>query len=781
MQSSVYKHRWVTDTLRSPRALAVLAMTVSMPSVAAEISSTPPGSNRGIEEVTVAATPLGGLELPLDRIPGNIQQATAEDIERAHQVGLAQFLDRRLGSVYINEAQSNPLQPDVQFRGFVASPLLGQPQGIAVYLDGVRINDPFGDIVNWALIPESAIASVDVIPGSNPVFGLNALGGAISLRTKNGDTDPGTQAEVMGGSSGRVVTTLESGGRTDKAFGMDHLSYYGSARYLDEHGWREHSPSNALHLFGNLRGQRGASSMGLSVSRIETDLIGNGPAPIQLLEIERDAIYTYPDRTQNSLTAVTLNFTHKFAADVQLESVAYLRRSNIDSLNGDESDFQACESNPALVCNTHDEPAFGMGGARILFSDDLDGATLNRGSTRQDSHGVSMQLGVTESVAGHENRLIVGGSIDRSSVRFGSGTELGRFDAERGAIGGGAFVEQSSVDLHSRTENVSVFLTNTFAVAPNLDLTASGRYNDNRIELRDQLGTALTGNHDFARFNGAAGITYRVTPALRFYASYSESNRAPSPVELTCASEADPCPLPNAFLADPPLQQVIAKTIEGGARGTWNDMRWHAGLFRANNTDDILFISAGALTNRGFFDNVGDTRRQGVELNFEGDSFDKRLHWFAHYTRLQAQFRQAFRVSSPHNPSAIDGETAVRRGARIPGTPEHIAAAGMSVTVVDGLTIGLDMKYQSSQFFRGDEANLNRPLPGYTTVNAGAEWQVASNVRLFAQVDNLFDKNYATFGLYGAADEVLGEEFDDPRFVSPGAPRSAWIGVRWNL
>ena len=650
----------------------VLALVVTgwlAPSASAQTSRparAPAASDRIIEEVTVASTPLGGFELQMDRIPGNFQRATSEDIERAHQVGLAQFLERGLASVFINEAQSNPLQPDVQFRGFMASPLLGQPQGLAVYQDGVRVNDPFGDIVNWALVPELAIASVDVVPGSNPVFGLNALGGALSLHTKNGFTHAGTQAEVTGGSFGRVVAGVESGGAR-----ADRMSYYASARYLTEDGWRDHSPTDALHLFTNLGWRNEETAAELTVSRIETDLTGNGPAPVQLLEADREAVYTHPDRTQNSLTFVTLALDHRFSSDVHLQSAAYFRRSDIDSLNGDESDFGACDLDPTFVCEEGDEPAFDPAGDPIAFSDAVDGATINRARTAQETLGISAQIGVGTTLAGSENRLIVGGSLDRSTVSFGSSTELGRLDDERGAVGGGSFVGEAFVDLDTDVDNLSAFFTNTFAATDKLDLILSGRYNETHIELRDQLGVELNGDHRFERFNGALGATYRATPTVRLYASLGESSRVPSPVELTCADEEAPCALPNAFLSDPPLEQVVARTVEAGVRGAWRDMRWHAGLFRADNDDDILFISAGALTNRGFFDNVGQTRRQGIELNFEGSTLDGRLSWFAHYTYLQAQFRDSFVVASPNNPEAIDGEIPVSSGDSIPGVPEN--------------------------------------------------------------------------------------------------------------
>jgi iron complex outermembrane recepter protein len=623
-------------------------------------------------------------------------------------------------------------------------------------------------------VPESAIASIDVIPGSNPVFGLNALGGAISLRTKTGFTDAGTDAEVMYGSFGRTIAKLASGDE----FG-DGFSYYGNARYFEDDGWRDYSPSDALHLFADVGWRNARTSANLNLTLVETDLIGNGPAPIQLLEADHEAIYTHPDRTQNTLAFLTLSTSHEFTDQIQLQALAYSRRSDIDSLNGDESPFGACTTDADFVCDEEDELASDLGGEPIPFDSSVDGAALNRGFTQQTTNGLSLQVGVTSMLVGHENRLIVGSSFDRSHVRFDSNTELGQFDSGRGAIGSGVFVEDALVALRTEVENSSVFLTDTFAINSRLDVTASARYNDTRVVLRDQIGTALNGDHSFTRFNGAAGLTYRPSTNLTMYASYSESNRAPSPVELTCADENDPCALPNAFLSDPPLEQVIARTMELGARGSWRDARWHAGVFRTANENDILFVSAGALTNHGFFENVSATRRQGIELNASGNV--GRVDWFVSYTHLQAEFRDSFFVMSPHNPAAIDGETEVSRGARIPGVPEQILKAGATIALSPTVNIDLDMAYLSDQFMRGDEANLTEPLPSYTVFNAALQWQLWDTLTVFAQVENLLDREYATFGLYGAGDEVLGEDFDDPRFVSPAAPRGVWVGVKWQM
>jgi len=258
---------------------------------------------------------------------------------------------------------------------------------------------------------------------------------------------------------------------------------------------------------------------------------------------------------------------------------------------------------------------------------------------------------------------------------------------------------------------------------------------------------------------------------------YSEANRTPSPVELTCADEDDPCRLPNAFLADPPLEQVVAHTYEAGVRGDWNGGGWHAGVFRTTNDDDILFISAGALTNEGFFDNVGETRRDGFEANLSGAA-GERITWSLDYTYLDATFRESFTVMSPNHPEAVAGEIAVESGDRLPLIPQQLLKAGLRFAATAALTFGADVMASSGAFFRGDEGNLLDELDRYSVLGVRAEYRLSERASVFASIDNLLDEEYETFGLFGEADEVLGPEFDEPYFVGPGAPRAGWVGVR---
>jgi outer membrane receptor protein involved in Fe transport len=724
----------------------------------------------------VGATPLGG-DLDPNRIAANVQAASAAELREQGALDLAGFMKRSIGSVFVNDAQSNPLQPDVQYRGFVGSPLLGLPQGLAIYQDGVRVNEPFGDTVSWALIPESAIESLYVVPGSNPLFGLNTLGGAIAVRTKDGFADDSTRAEVTAGSFGRVGIQAETGGSFS-----DELGYFVTASLLDEDGWRDYSPTDAQQVFAKLTSRGESSRVDVSLTRVDTDLVGNGAAPEDLLELDREAIFTWPDHTWNTLTMLGVSGEQSVSPSLALRGNLYVRASDIDTLNGDDSDFAECGGTPGFICELEDggeEIVLDENGSAVAADDALIGGAVNRTSTEQYGTGFGLQADFTGNLGGRENRFTIGVALDEADVEFGASTELGALDVTRQAVGGGVFVGERFTGLETSTSSRGFYLSNLFAFGERTALTVSGRYNRTHIVLEDMLDDALDGDHTFERFNPAVGLTVG-GDALTFYASYSEASRAPSPIELSCADEDDPCRLPNAFVADPPLEQVVAKTYEAGVRGDWRGSGWHAGVFRTTNDDDILFISAGALTNEGFFDNVGETRRDGFEANLAGAA-GERLTWSLDYTYLDATFREDFAVMSPNHPEAVAGEIAVERGDRLPLIPQQLLKAGMRFTVTNALTFGADVLTSSGAFFRGDEGNLLEELDGYSVVSLRAEYRLGERASLFASIDNLLDEEYETFGMFGQADEVLGPEFDEPYFIGPGAPRAAWIGVRFEL
>ncbi len=718
----------------------------------------------------IASAPESGV----DSLSGLVQVGSSASIREQLALDLTEFMDRNFSGVFINEAQSNPLQPDLRYRGFVASPLLGLPQGIAVYQDGVRLNEPFGDTVNWALLPTSAIDTVYVVPGSHPLFGLNSLGGSISIRTKSGETNPGSQASLLFGSNSRTDFDAEFGNEIN-----DQWSYFFAGSYLEDDGWRDFSPTRASQIFSKLSYIGNQSSLDLSLTHAEANLIGNGAAPEQLLKTSRTAVFTRPDQTRNDLNLITATGTRELGADMLVTGTAYLRFSDIKTLNGDDSDFERCEDDAAALCLESDgieEPVFDTSGTAVDAIPSLLGATINRTNTKQDGQGFSVQLSGTDDDDSPSNRWLIGATYDSGEIEFSGSTELGSLDSSRLAVPGSVLVGDAQTSLHADTSNLGVYAAYTVAPVSDVSVSISGRYNRSNITLRDQISTALDGDHQFSKFNPSLSVAWSPSTAISVFGSLTQSNRVPSPVELTCADDDDPCRLPNAFLSDPPLEQVIARTLEIGTHGVWSSGEWNASLFRTQTSDEILFISAGARTNEGFFDNVGDTRRQGIEVGVSG-ALDERVTGYLNLSLLQATFRDEFTVPSANHPNSIDGEIFVERGDRLPLVPERFLKAGINYRVTPEILLSANLQLNSGVYFRGDESNSAEKLDGFSILNVRASYDFSDALSVYLKIDNILDETYSTFGVFGEADEVLGEEFDSTRFVSPGAPRLAWIGI----
>lgn len=737
----------------------------------------------------VGVTPLGAGGVAIDRIPAAVQTVSSEQLKASQSISLADYINRYLGSVHINEAQNNPLQPDVYYRGFVASPLLGMPQGLSVYVNGVRFNEPFGDSVNWDLIPPGAIDSTTLHGGSNPVYGLNSLGGAIAIKTKTGFSAPGHQLEVYGGSFDRHVEEITSGGNNGT------WGYFVDLRSFDEHGWRDFSPSSAKQALGTLSWQGDRGGLDLTVAANDNDLRGNGAAPVQLLAQNRNAIFTHPDQTITRLFFTELAGNYALTDNVELSGNAYFRQNRMRSFNGDNSDYGACTFNDALLCDGDDAVVIDTQGNGVSFSDSVAGATNNFSTTNMYTRGGTVQAMFTQDLFAHENNLTVGGSYDNADVHFGSDTELASLTGDRGTIGSGLLVDESRVRLHTHSDVIGVYATDSFSITDRLTATIAGRYNHVDLAMSDNYTNGsdknLNGQHTFDRFNPSAGLTYDVNKNLNVYGSYSESSRAPTPMELNCADPTAPCKLPNSFVSDPELKQVVANTFETGFRGRLTgladagDGQWNLGYFHTTNNNDIIFRRdfSSNFNNRGYFSNVGQTLRHGLEAGVSMtypqvfSSIDD-WHFSSNYTYLDATFQDSFGVQNPRNQNEI---IAVRPGQRIPGIPEHLFKWAVGVELWQKLSLGVNGLYSGDQFFRGDEANVNAPLAGYWLFNAIAEYKVNKHFAVFGKLDNVFNNNYSSFGVYGNASEVLGNAFDNGRFISPGAPRAGWIGVRLSI
>ncbi len=279
----------------------------------------------------IGTTPLPGVELPAGQVPSPVQTATDRDIDSSGALDMSDFLNRRMNGVHVNEVQSNPFQPDVNYRGYTASPLLGTPQGLSVYMDGVRLNQPFGEVVSWDLIPRLAIASTTLMPGSNPMFGLNTLGGALSLQTKDGRTHPGTAVQATYGSDVRRALEFEHGGQTDRK----GFHWYLAGNLFAEDGWRDDSPSDVRQIFGKIGWQGNRADVVVSVGHANNSLTGNGLQDFRLLDRDYASIYTKPDTTDNRSTLVNVSARRQLKARLSLLANAYYRDIRTKTVSGD--------------------------------------------------------------------------------------------------------------------------------------------------------------------------------------------------------------------------------------------------------------------------------------------------------------------------------------------------------------------------------------------------------------------------------------------------------------
>ena len=701
----------------------------------------------------VGATPLPGLGVPRALVPANVQ--TLDDEAAADGATLPDALNRRLGSVVVNEIQGNPFQPDVNYRGFTASPLLGTPQGLSVYVDGVRLNQPFGDVVSWDLVPRAAIASLALMPGSNPLFGLNTLGGALAIRTKDGERDPGTVAQAQAGRDGRVETGFEHGGNDGRG-----LHWYVTGTGFRDGGWRDDSPTRLGQLFGKIGWRDAADDVAVSAAVSSGRLTGNGLQEQRLLARDYASVYTTPDVTRNRAVLLNLTAGRAVSDDVLVSGNAYYRRIRTATLNGDVND-------DALV-------------------DDTWHGLVHRTASTQANAGLGGQAALS-------GRLTAGAAFDASRVTFRQDARSGTLNPDRGVDPAGAFDADRAVDLAGRTRTWSVFATETVRVRDDVHVTLSGRYNRTTVRNRDRIhpgggSGSLDGDHRFGRFNPALGITWSPARAFNAYAGYNEGSRTPTAVELGCADPENPCKLPNAMAGDPPLRQVVTRTWEAGVRGTVHGAHWNAGVFRATNDDDILFVADNA-AGFGYFRNFGRTRRQGVELGADGRAGGVALS--AHYTYLSATFASGETVNSPSNSSAdADGNIAIRPGDRLPLTSRHVFKARAEWRMSAAWSAELGMVAVSDATARGNENGLHRPdgsgrTAGHAVFDLGLRFDATPRLRCSVQVDNPFDRRYATAAQLGVtaftADGAFGAHPVNSTFYAPGAPRTIRMGLRYTF
>ncbi len=744
----------------------------------------------------ISTTPISGTGIDATKIPAAITKIDAAQIDREKAPSVVRSLSQQVPSIELQTITGNDLQPDVEFRGFDASPVQGTPQGLAVYQNGMRINEAFGDTVNWDLIPPEAVKSMEVI-SNNPAFGLNALGGAIVMQMKDGFNFQGTTLDLMGGSYGRAQGSLQSG---------KQIGPWGAYIEIDgahDSGYRQFGGSDLRRIYGDIGYKAEQSEFHISAGGASNNFGAAGTSPFELLQSSWSNVYTTPQTSTNQVGYVNATANVSVTPTWSIQGNAHVRSFYQATQDGNPTDVQPCDPSQGgaagyLCFNDPVTPANGLNGQQLAntFPSDATLGENDRTYTQSTTVGATLQGTNTDKLFGHNNHFVLGASFDYSVTHFGSNAELGTINPDYTVSPSGIFIGNSGfndgvptigpVSLKTTNAYTGLYAIDAFDVTDRLTVSAGGRYNVANITLSDQIGTALNGGGDFTRFNPMIGATYKITPEISAYAGYSEANRAPVPLELGCADPLHPCILATFLVADPSLQQVISRTEEVGLRGShslgeYGHVGWQLGVWRTENSNDILNVPDPDQPGYGYFQNVGSTRRQGIEAHV--DYRNDKLSLSANYAYVDATFLNSFQLGSNSPFADANGNIQVSPGNQIPMTPHHRIKFAADYAVTPQFTIGGDVNIVSSRFFDGDASNQYQQLPGYWVANLDASYQITKNIQVYAKADNVFNNRYYTYGTFFDTTDVPnfangGNPFTDPRSLTPARPQAFYGGVR---
>lgn len=771
------------------RACRIALAALAVPAAAAAQTAPSATSVPEVPEVNIIApTPLLGSGVNPDTIPAETNVLTSGDISRNGTPNMLGALNQQVGGVNLDSSSGNPFQPDLFYHGFEASPLQGTPEGLAVYVNGARFNQAFGDTVNWDLIPNIAIHSMNLV-GSNPAFGLNALGGAVSVQLQNGFTYHGLETDVSGGSFGTFQGEFQYGKQAGDT------SVYIAGNGLVQGGWRDLQSSGIQNFYGDIGWRSDRAEVHLGITLAHSALNGPGTSPVQLLAADPAAQFTGPNAIDNQYADVNLSGNFQIDDTTSVQGVAYYDYFHQFVTNGNATDDTPCDDGSGLLCSSPGTYSTTLGGGTIpafLGDNPLSYSELDNQTTNTNGYGVSGQVTNTNDIFGLANHAVAGLSFDGAQTEFGALSYVGGItDVSRVYVGPGVIIDEPGIN-----EPVSVAISNayygaffadTLNLTRRLAMTLSGRFNVAEIDLADQNGGDLTGEHSYSHFNPAAGFTYQVTPWLTAYAGYAVANRAPTPAELSCASPLDSCSLANFFVGDPNLKQVVAHTVELGVRGGFSpsanaNLSYSIGLYHTNLDDDIVFVNSPTL-DRAYFMNVGATQRQGVDA---GVQF-KNERWLVYleYSYIDATYQSGFVESAGSNPDGdVNGNETITPGDRLPGIPANQIKLGIYYKVTPKWTVGAVGIAQTGQYLFGDEANLTPELPGFFTLNLTTNYQLTPKIGLFATIDNVTNEQYYTYGTFSPTTSVYlsqAPNATNPRAYSPAAPIGVLVGVRVTL
>jgi len=702
---------------------ATLLAFVAPPAGAQQPDSTPK------DTTTLAPVVVTGVRLPTVRelargLAGRTASLDAQDLDARGVRTLADALEQ-LPGVTTSDELGATAQMDVSLRGFQVSPVIGVPQGVTVYVDGVRANEPDAHEVNFDLLPLEDVERVEVVYGPSVLLGRNALGAAVNLVTRRGASPAAREIEASAGSWGRYELKARAGAR----HGV--WDYYVGARYEREGGWREDTRSRIGTLFAKLGLLNGTWDATLSYSGADNRIFQAGSLPESLAAANPRRNFTGGDYFAPRAHLVILN-AQRLVGRTQLALNAFGRSFSSEQFNVNFVGEDSRQRN-----------ATRMGGGAVQLSGKL---PLGR----------------------RELRWLAGADADNEHVAV-----------HIFAVPGGASPDSLTESVRTNQVNAGAFAGVNLEVVPRLTATAAARYDWIRVPFEDLLDATQSGLHVFRRLSPRAGLTWSGGGGHEVFASVSRGFRAPAIVELACADPQAACPLPFALGPDPALKPVVATTYELGWRVRAPAGRGRidasADVYRTDVRDDIFFI-ASTVTG-GYFQNIDATRRSGVELALQWLG-PAGVRAYANYGYTRASFESTATLATTRDTA---GET-VTPGDELPMVPDHRVNVGLAVPILRppapetgvALLAALDARYVGRQWLRGDEENVTRRLSDYAIADLSLTltWR---DFELRGAMRNLFDRHAFTFGTFAENATAPGSPVQ--RWLTPALPRHVQVSL----
>ena len=521
--------------------------------------------------VIVSSTRLKDVEQEASTVPGKVIVITDEDIKTLGAKTIQEVLEYQTG-VTVFDSVGNEFQSTVDLRGFNGQPV----PATSVFVDGVRVNEPDFNTINFDLIPLEQIERIEILPGTATVFGRNALGGVINITTKRGGKDkPHFSVEAGGGSYSRQKYTFT----TDGPLPFPNFDYYfGVTRELTD-GSRDASGGRITRLFGKLGYRLGENTdVTLSYTHVLDHLKQAGSLPLNVLHRDREANFTPGDFSDSDLDLTVLNIRQKLPAGFSL------------ALNGFVRDNQL------------------VGFVNGQFS-------TSKVRTDVLSGGTTAQLTHEAMLAEKKNLLNLGVEYSRNNFSI----------LNKGDFSGFSFVTKQS----TKEDVVGVYLSDSFSLFEWLILTAGFRYDRDRLDFTDKLDSSLSGQKTFSRISPKAGLVFVPLKDLSFFFSYSEGIRTPTVTEIFAQ---------GPFGSNLNLVPMKSQNYEVGAKARLQDwLDASLSLFYMPVRDEILFVVIDPLTFTGRNENVSRTLRRGMEASLKG-RFGKWGDAFVNYTLTKATF-----------------------------------------------------------------------------------------------------------------------------------------------